>query len=167
MQTAERQAGVHQRPPKPFQQCLKCSERSSNTNPTATVEEPPAPTHKSPSSPKAEGWRVSTLRNKENAIITCTGIWRDCLCIPQKLKGFLVYQCAKTELNKPLVLRHHSQLPRSNIIAGVTLHLFLAAAQLQTAFLTPSPSPSVDVQSSSKLLGRHEEEFCKLWLICI
>lgn len=120
---------------KTFPAISKCSGLNARPTPHLTPQSQQLlPTNPLSSSHPPQRLMGPTQKNKENAIIHI-GIWKDCLCIPQKVKGLSIYQscqdraqgasCALTPL--PFLVasfKHHFR--------GNPPPVFLAAGQLQT-----------------------------------
>lgn len=125
----ERRADGHQRPPKPFQQ-----RPNAPRGPAAPSPQLPSrshqllPTNPLPRSHPLQRQEVDGSLHKDNTIITCAGIWKDCLRIQQKVRGFLVVACqdrAQQASHAPTAsFKHHCR--------GSTSPAFSAAAQPQT-----------------------------------
>lgn len=115
--TPEKRAGGHQWPQKLSQQHLNALGSPARPTPHLTSQSQQLlPINPLSSSHLPQRLMGPTQKTKENAI-THTGIWKDCLCIPQKVKGFSIYQscqdraqrasCALTPLPLPAASFKH------------------------------------------------------------
>lgn len=134
---AERQASGHQQPPKPFQQrwnALRGPETpTSQVLPRSHQLLPRNPLPRSHPPPRAGGWWVSTQKNKENTV-TCIEIWKECLCILQKVIECLGYQSGSRQ-SSTKSSHVPAPLPDASFkhgFRGNPSPVFLAAAHLQT-----------------------------------
>lgn len=115
--TAEKRASGHQWPQKHFEQHLNALGSPARPTPHLTSQSQQLlSANPLSSSHPPQRLMGPTQKNKENAI-THTGIWKDCLCIPQKVKGLSIYQscqdraqrasCALTPLPLPAASFKH------------------------------------------------------------
>lgn len=133
--TAEKRAGGHQWPQKLFQQHLNVLWSPARPIPhLASQSQQLLPTNPLSSSHLPQRLTGPTQKNKENAI-THTRIWKDCLCIPQKVKGFSIYQGCQDRAPRACLCSDTTPTPSCLFQApyrGNPPPVFLAAGQLQT-----------------------------------
>lgn len=129
--TAEKRAGGHQWPQKLFQQHLNVLGSPARPTPHLTSQSQQVLSATPlPSSHPPQRLTGPTQKNKENAI-THTGIWKDCLCIPQEVKGLSIYQSCQDRAQRASCALIPLPLPAASIRSNPP-PVFLAAGQLWT-----------------------------------